>query len=149
MKTTKVIDMDKIFFCIDKTYHNLYIFKENDKSKYRTEIYLNNIAEIHIGKKIKDDIEKRISLKLLNDYELFFNDNLKDQLKNIIMSYFIKIDDNYRGFKPEIWRSYKIKKYETAMKIYKSILKTLYKQYKSILNNEEDLKEYINKLKAL
>lgn len=141
--------MDKIFFCIDKTYHNLYIFKENDKSKYRTEIYLNNIAEIHIGKKIKDDIEKRISLKLLNDYELFFNDNLKDQLKNIIMSYFIKIDDNYRGFKPEIWRSYKIKKYETAMKIYKSILKTLYKQYKSILNNEEDLKEYINKLKAL
>lgn len=149
MKTTKVIDMDKIFFCIDKTYHNLYIFKENDKSKYRTEIYLNNITEIHIGKKNKDDIEKRISLKLLNDYELFFNDNLKDQLKNIIMSYFIKIDDNYRGFKPEIWRSYRIKKYETAMKIYKSILKTLYKQYKSILKNEEDLKEYINKLKAL
>lgn len=149
MKTTKVIDMDKIFFCIDKTYHNLYIFKENDKSKYRTEIYLNNITEIHIGKKIKDDIEKRISLKFLNDYELFFNDILKDQLKNIIMSYFIKIDDNYRGFKPEIWRSYRIKKYETAMKIYKSILKTLYKQYKTILNNEEDLKEYIKKLKEL
>lgn len=141
--------MDKIFFCISKTYHNLYIFKQNDKSKYRTNIYLKHTTEIHIKKEVKDDIENRIYLKLLNDYELFFNDNLKDQLKNIIINYFIKIDENYKGLKPEVWRSYRIKKYETAMKIYKSILKTLYKQYKSILNNEEDLKEYIKKLKEL
>lgn len=139
--------MDKIFFGIDKTYHNLYIFKENNKSKYRTNIYLEDIREIHIGKEVKDDIEKRIYLKLLNDYELFFNNNLKDQLKNIIINYFLKIDDI--NFQVSIWRSYKIKKHETAMKIYKSILKTLYKQYKSILKDEEDLKEYINKLKVL
>lgn len=142
--------MDKIFFYIDQTNNNLCIFKENNKSKFSNYIFLEHITEVHIRKEYKYDIDKKIYLKKINDYELFFNERLKEQIKDIIINYFSFTNNGCRGaFGITLWRNPRIEKPETAIKIYKSILKKLYKQYKSILKDDEFLKEYIEQLSLL
>lgn len=142
--------MNKIFFYIDQINNSLYIFKENNKSKFSNYVFLEHITEVHVRKEYKYDIDKKIYLKKINDYELFFNERLKEQIKDIIINYFSFTNNKGRGaFGISIWRNVRIEKPETAMKIYKSILKLLYKQYKSTLKDDEILKEYIEQLSLL